>query len=62
MLATVQFDNQFVRQTGKIDDIAPDRRLTAALAALNLPVSQVAPENLFRFSLVFSEVSGEVCC
>jgi len=54
MLTTVYFNDQFFRQTRKIDDVVTERYLSTKSEAIQLIPTQTRPEMLFRFRLISS--------
>jgi hypothetical protein len=54
MLPAVELDYYFSVKADKIDNISPDGLLSSELRALNLPVSQLAPEKPFGFGRIMT--------
>ena len=58
MLTAVEFDEQFLRHAGEIDDVRAYRLLAAEFVAVELFVAQVVPEEAFGIGPGFSEGLG----
>jgi hypothetical protein len=52
---TVGLDDYFARDTGEIDDIAPDGMLSAKLETAEGPIAESFPEKLLGGNDVFSK-------
>jgi hypothetical protein len=44
MLASVDFDDQFVAMAGKIGEVSPNRRLAAEMSLIQRQTLQIPPE------------------
>lgn len=58
MLKAVQFDDQFLIRTDKIDDIGTDRNLTSKLVAVQEAIADMRPEDRLRVGRIEAHLSG----
>jgi len=58
VLAAVEFDEQFLRHAGEVDDVRAYRLLAAKFVAVELFVAQVVPKESFGIGPAFSEDLG----
>ena len=58
MLPTVNLDNQFLLSTNEISNVRPYLHLAAELMATKLPVTQLAPDQLFSLGRGLAQLSG----
>ena len=57
MLSTINFNNQFLFKTNKINDISANNRLSAKFDA-KIPITKHTPEMLFGFCRIIPQFSS----
>ncbi len=62
MMAAVEFDDQFRRETNEVGDERTDGRLTAKSKAVDLLAAQAVPETALGVGKIFSQMPGVSRC